>query len=333
MMKKLNLSVILAFIFASASAQITLTSANAVPSIGASYTYVSMASPIVDVSPSGANQTWDFTSIAGVITTSDYLTASSGQSPVSFSLATIVESVDTGKAENYYSSTTAEYTLRGHYYPGALLINYSDEREHLKFPMTYDTVFYETFAGTVENIQAGQTFDRSGTIEIKADAYGALILPTGTVNDVLRVRITLDYTDEYQGTPIAFYVDTIYLWFDGVNSNYLASWSKGYANSTLFIFSASYMDNTLLNVNSIETAVNLPSFYPNPASSYIHLQDASWVESISIYDVTGKHMISMNLNGDNEQEVNINELDRGIYYIRYYTNNSDSYTKKLVVGR
>ena len=71
------------------------------------------------------------------------------------------------------------------------------------------------------------------------------------------------------------------------------------------------------------------SVYPNPAHDYIHIETmcASSVQHVDLYNVTGQLIIS-----STETEINVSELESGIYFVNILTENGLS-TKKIYVSR
>src|SRR4030095_6772358 len=59
---------------------------------------------------------------------------------------------------------------------------YVDALDYLHFPLTY----MDQFTDSYEAIGSGDT--TTGRIEVTADGYGTLILPSGTFNDCLRLQ-------------------------------------------------------------------------------------------------------------------------------------------------
>lgn len=237
------------------NAQITLTSATATPTIGDNFTYLIASAPPISVSQGGANQTWDFTALTGSPTTYNYISLSDASQSNTFPSANIVESA-TGY-EGYAISNSSEYSYAGQFVPGSVRVIYTDKREFLKFPMTYNDVFNETFGGPVLNIAAAQTFYRSGTTQIKADGHGTVILPSGTYTNVLRVRSVAEYSDEYQGIPLYFYNDTIYTWYDGLTNNFIAGYSVGYANGAMYIAAGFCYEPSIPALSVVATSIDV----------------------------------------------------------------------------
>jgi hypothetical protein len=68
--------------------------------------------------------------------------------------------------------------------------------------------------------------------------------------------------------------------------------------------------------------------YPNPANSFINIQSTKLISMLQIIDVTGRVALSSNINGFNEIQLGINDLENGIYFIDLkFSDNSDLKTK------
>lgn len=83
---------------------------------------------------------------------------------------------------------------------------------------------------------------------------------------------------------------------------------------------------------SLETLpVKEVKLYPNPASDIVYIQDAvNNYERVVVSDLNGKIMMDQLLTGDNQ--VNVNQLENGVYMIKLYTK-SEVMTAKLLIQR
>ncbi len=310
-------------------AQITLTQNNSTPLIGESFTLIS-ESTVMNVANTGANQTWDFSGVTGGQQGMSAISLSNSLDPSSFPTATLVESYASNEIYTLASST--EYSQVGVYIPGTARLINSDPREILKFPLTYQSVFNETFLGELTNLASNQAFTRGGTIKIEADGYGDVTLPYTTVSNVLRIKTTVDYSDIFQGSTIASYQEIFYQWFDGNNHTYVAAYNEFYVNGTINTTTAIVLDQSSFvtsvpNVKGGQT--NLVTFYPNPAKNAITISHVENIESIAIIDLKGQVVKTFSQLA-NLQVLNISELNSGIYFIKYLSNN-DTFTEKLIV--
>lgn len=71
-------------------------------------------------------------------------------------------------------------------------------------------------------------------------------------------------------------------------------------------------------------AINI---YPNPASSLISFTNSSLIESIEIYNLSGKLLLQFNKNRD---DVNVSQLSNGMYLVKIKTQNNRQVIKKLI---
>ncbi len=327
-MKKIYLFLIVSISVINLNAQITLTSSNSVPQIGDSYNYVINSSYTFNLNQNGANQTWDFSAVTGTSTPANYINLANSSLPTTFPTSNIVESSQGG--ENYLFSSNSTFAYEGHYAPNVMEVIYSDKREILKFPITYNDVYNETFEGTVNS--SGSIFNRSGSIEIKADGYGDLTLPYTTVNNVLRVRSILNYNDLESGVLIASYTDTIYSWYNIGTKNYIASAHTVYVSGFQLTSQISYIEQSdiVLDVANSNQAFNQISFYPNPATDYLVLNNTATEEiSVNIYDIRGSLVKSVVISGG-MKKLNIGNLNPGMYFLKYNKGNI-SHTEKLII--
>lgn len=208
---------------------------------------------------------------------------------------------------------------------------YNDKREYLKFPITYNDVFTETFTGTLTGAFPTQ---RQGTVEIAANGYGQLILPYDTLYDVLRIRSVAIYQDTLFGGETGSYVDTIFTWYNTATNNHIASVALAYNFGGLTGATASYMDEAdlLTGVNPVvESATKgQPLFYPNPVKDVLTISNADGYHTLEILDLRGTLIQSISLHQSN-QTIDVADLPPGIYFLQAVSE-SGSYVRKVVVN-
>ena len=181
---KTTITLLLAGIAAlGAQAQPVLTHDSNAPVIGATYTmrygdHVSPGAP-------GAQQTWD---LSGLTTDSTSLVrilpVASTPNGNLFPNATYAE--DDGGVITYFRSTPTGIQFAGSDDGEGTLITYSQMGRHLSFPCSFGSTWTDTEVGAfdLEDIHV----DRSGTVTATADGYGTLVMPFGTIPNVLRVH-------------------------------------------------------------------------------------------------------------------------------------------------
>jgi len=321
-MRHLHLTLILtAFYMTGLWAQIpVLTQANSGTIVGNdfSYTMTNYVSP----GTSGASQTWDFTNLStsntGLV---QYLSPSSRPAASSFPGATVVLRDVQSQAEMFYKiSSTAQQGLG--VVAGGVVITYSDPIDYLHFPFTYNDSYTDNFDGNF--VSQGIQFYRSGSVNVSADAYGTLILPYGTINDVIRVKVEETYSDEYTylgSTDFIYYSTVIYIWFKPGLQTYLfnlSTISSGTTNSEY----GSYTDINTVGVENIDVLSGSFNMYPNPANNetnlIFNLKQESEV-SIEIFDLVGQRVLQPTQNsfaaGNHTIPLNTAELNTGAYIV------------------
>ncbi|MCY0977282.1 T9SS type A sorting domain-containing protein [Chryseobacterium wangxinyae] len=68
-------------------------------------------------------------------------------------------------------------------------------------------------------------------------------------------------------------------------------------------------------------------FYPNPAKDIVTFKNPEKIESVEIYESTGRKLKSIKLQGN---RINISELKNGVYYIEINLNNKTQFIEKLI---
>jgi hypothetical protein len=331
-MKKIFTIFLMTFIGISLFAQITLTESTHVPSAGESVNWHYIPNVAVDYGSAGATQTWDLSAYTSPTSAAmNYILPQNAQVPNDFPDATFVATWI--GSETYYSSNANFLFLEGQYSPGQAKLTYTDKREMLVFPLTFNTTHNGTFEGEVLNIGAGgQLFSREGTTTITGDGYGTLMLPYVTVTDVLRIKVEATYSDTYQGTPVYFYDEFIYFWYCADMKDYLAAYTEIYISGSLFARNYFYMaESSYTNIKeNIAASKDRITTFPNPASDVLYFENAPDSYLLNIYNVSGLLLNSMNLSGNNG--IDISHLQQGMYILEFISDNHKHFDR-IVVNR
>jgi hypothetical protein len=342
-MRNSFLLITILFLAFNLNAQITLTSSTCTPQPGDQVNEIMVPDFTFDISQSGPNVTWDFSSATGETSSFEYIDLSSSTKPDTFPLANIVADYSylivpiTVVIEYYYSISDSALALEGEISAGKMT-KYTDKKEVLKFPITYNDVFMETFSGTAtettnfpEDAQFSYTI--SGTIEISADAYGTLILPDTTVNDVLCIRTIYEYTDSMAGEYHEI-TDTITYWYDTIQSNPLVTTYISYINGNEELRVAYLINEFEVNNNQVNTSeleLNPLAIYPNPANDFVIVENIEDTKQIDIYDIRGIR-VKTAFSNDGKAKINLTDLSSGVYFITYIKDKR-SFTKKMFVNK
>ena len=319
-----------------ATAQLTLNSSNANPQIGDTMTLA--RTNYVSPGNSGANVTWDFTNI--IISTSSHVEfVNPSTTPHGANHPTSNLALDYGTGDYEYYITSSSSLERIGAYASSVNIPYSNGQSIVEFPLSYQGSYNDSFAAT---FTSGVPFNRAGTVQGTADAYGTLILPSGTIINALRVKYEENYQDTYNpgtGPQTITYTSEIYIW-------YAPGYSFPVFSLTTFTSSqgtsASYGTYQVIpgpNTAIIEygKGANNMSLYPNPykAGTAIKFDLASKGEvDILLTDVTGKliHQWRFNELTIGEYNIPLSEvsLKKGIYLVCLKQENFVT-TERLVV--
>jgi len=211
-------------------------------------------------------------------------------------------------------------------------IPYSDMQNQYFWPMTFGSVNSDNFSATWFN---GVTFNRSGVITTDVDGYGDLILPWGTVEDVLRVKIIEDYQDTYTGGMID-YDSEIYIWFkEGIHYP-IMTLSTLSANG-LPQTSSSFMKGSSVGIFNPPTIFENVEIFPNPTSSFttlsIDLKEKQQV-NIAVVDLLGREILKVNNSnlapGSHDFTIDLSGIEKGIYLIKSEVGGSIN-TQRLIL--
>ncbi|MFZ6052497.1 T9SS type A sorting domain-containing protein [Halocola ammonii] len=332
-MKRSYLTLLLS-IFASASfAQFPLTSDNHVPAQGEEYLYYySTDMSQTDIYNEGANQSWDLTTTPELSVPSIYTNPADEDEGSNFPDANLVENISQGgqDSQNYYKADADGYSLEGQFIEGQGRITYNDPREILQFPFEYGDTYNGTFSATVENLTNGQVFDRSGEIEVEVDGYGNLQTPDLNIENVVRVKAIYTYSDEYMGTPVFDYTDTLFIWYHQNTAAQVGSYTSFSTGGFTQLRRVTYIDPNEVNVSEFELAnQNDISVYPNPASDQITFRNVkNEGQTASVYNSFGQIVMKVKL--EEERSLDISNLEPGVYFITWHTGTT-SQSEKLVV--
>ncbi len=311
-----SLLVILCFSINSAFAQITLTKANKLI-LGETYTSILVDEPNFDVGDAGANITWDFSNLTELSTSTaplvDPATLSNGNL---FPQATA--GAEEGGTEAYYYQDDTGMGFYGAVTSTASVV-YTDPQDWIRFPMTFMDSFTDDFEGT---ITTSTSFVRKGTAEVVIDAYGTLITPAGTFEDVVRVYTYMDYGDEFGGTELFEYIETRYLWYDVRSGLPLFTYAdlEAFSGNTITV---SYLEASPLNTRSLFAEDLQLNVFPNPTSDWLTLDYSLTDQSevgIAVTNLLGQEVLQVSQQqenaGSHQSQVDVSALATGTYFVR-----------------
>jgi hypothetical protein len=184
---------------AAAHAQI-IDQGNSAPVAGSSF-IIDRHVGYIDAGLAGAAQTWDLSSLSP----SSAPATVSFQDATSTGYATDLPNANLASSASpdfflFYTVNSAGITYRGSYLvPASEEIVYQDPELLVSYPADWGAFWSDGF--TSDYTQGGQSHWRVGSIWCLADGYGTLLMPYGTVTNVLRVKTEETYTDSLVGVP------------------------------------------------------------------------------------------------------------------------------------
>lgn len=259
---------------------------------------------------SGANQTWDYSSIPlslnGTIASNQVLTMPFSSS---FPMANyFVKSTYLGTDYYYaYNSSDSKLEVLGIATNSSILVNFSPNPQTVfVFPLTYNLIINDTYS-TTNNPTENDPFS------IEYDAYGTLITPFETYTNVIR-------TKKFDG------IFPVYSWYLQNSNKILLSVFFGSGGIDLVNFYQ--YSNLTVSKNDINNQIGI---YPNPVNETITVSNSkNAVASFKykILDVTGR--IIKNGTSKYNIKINIEELNKGNYIIQIIENEGNILNKHFL---
>jgi hypothetical protein len=220
----------------------------------------------------------------------------------------------------YYISNTSQFALAGET-TGMGDVYFSSPKLLMPYPFTYGDT---RIANYVSSRPAMQLFNR-GIDTFSADAYGTLILPTGTYSNVLRIHKSTFVFDSYivSGTAHldSYLLQTWYWYTPGFHTPLLAMYYDIDPMGVPELAQVQYYARNTSGLPTTKLPRNDVNMYPNPANQELHIAPC-WQQDerfpIRIMDITGRTM-SMPEGAPLQQNgiltINTASLPDGIYLI------------------
>lgn len=314
---------------------------NSNPAIGESWDVVMLDPANFSPGPAGAMQSWDFSTVP----------VSTGFPPFQFN---VVKPEDGPLSDSFPNATHILYwdvvgfqfyqyefadnqnrTVLGGVVPEDTSIlslsQYVDDDDAMQYPLTYQKSY--AFTAKEELTSFGFTFEYYTEGQVDVDAYGSLTLPTGTYNDVLRMRIERTSVDSLFG--IVERDTTIqYGWFQEGNAMPLVTYeyTLGADADPPSLYYA-----TPANANAIDDDFsNGIHLYPNPIKqhAYLHLPDnfGQTELEVNLFDLQGKAIRKMYKGKLNNAVLSLDfqGINRGVYLLKINDQKGNITFKKVV---
>lgn len=291
--------------------------------------------------PSGMAQTWNHASLTATATNEvEYVTPASTGFGGSFPGSTVaqVEPTQVGTYAYYMGSANGFHQLGIHQSSTSSTLFYQNSEKVIPYPCSYGTTWTDDFS--CSTTLSGVPVMRSGTVSGTADAFGNLVMPYGTISNVLRLHVTEDYMDDLEDLYQIEYDSEMYMYYKpGVhlpilNITIFTASVDGFPSSNQYTQWISAEDATsvaeLLN-NTIGIDV-----FPNPAQDNIDLVFSSEGGAIQmdVLDVNGRIVLSEGTTnavmGLDRRSLDIISLPAGIYHVRILAANGQQGVRRFV---
>jgi hypothetical protein len=279
---------------------------------------------------SGASQTWNFSTLDTLGGTSVEWMVSPDSTTHGglFPTTDLVEKYSNGTF--VYVNSSADSSLLSGYVDTVNneIIKYSDPVLFALRPITYGTIATKNYSDSF--FSSSYNYYGQGTATINGDGYGTLILPNGTYNNVLRIKITETESDTaYPSGVVSVTTIISWVWFDGIHTSALLKIDSTHSG-TFITKSVEYLSSETsagIEVLNKETGI---SIYPNPASTILNIHQTQSTQSIKqliITDILGNEVYKEILPSIVNYPLSIVNWNPGIYFYEIRSNNDISRDK------
>jgi hypothetical protein len=205
----------------------------------------------------------------------------------------------------YFSSTASKLSLIGDTMAGSSFTLFTRPETMVYYPLTYNSVHNDTAQ------HGGSTFTEWMIDSFSCDAWGSLILPTGTINNVLRVRLRRVFVDSVFGSSmLSRDTSVIYNWYaPGYHWPIVSMDFNRHNPEGVSVYSV--VDKFSVGVNDVDVAAEVVLF-PNPATGVLNIPNV--FDGYEILDLTGRTLLAEKNNGP----VDVSRQNPGIYIVRLY---------------
>ncbi|MCX8081053.1 MAG: T9SS type A sorting domain-containing protein [Bacteroidia bacterium] len=289
----------------------------------------------------GNNVTWNYSSIinTGSILTQVYVSNTAVPSSTNFSGCNLVLNLGPG-SYNYLKTTdtpTPQLELLGLNFGTFAQVTFTNSGVLLRFPASFGSSFTDPASGTFSANTGTSTINGSamGNFVTSVDGFGTLILGQQTINNVLRLKSTQNFT-LFQGfLPLGTIRSTIYSYY--TQNEKFPLFQVQY--QTLSIIAQTPSTTAAVRMNAKIPLLGLNEqfsdhdllLYPNPSNDFILVvvSDSCLPPEWELYNTEGKKILFGNLTQN--RKIDIHTLPLGIYYLKLKSaDQRKTITKKII---
>ena len=309
-----------------------------VPAVGFSQTHniVNLNGPIGPGS-TGQGQTWNFAAA-----TSDSSYTETNYSPANaaggsnFPLASYGTQVSDTTGTEFFVGSSLSLQVIGAYIgngPLNIIDRFQDAMDVMQFPASFNSAFTDSYWDTITT--PFLNYKMIGSNDVLVDGSGTLTTPSGTYNNILRVKSINNY--QFVGLPplpgtITNGTTTSYMWvspdFPGfMLMNYSIN-VEGTSSDTTITYSS--------NPLGIENVANQTlQISPNPANAFVTVGFPSGAElnRVEVLDLSGRVVAIETVNGkSNRTTISTATFTNGVYIVRAVDTKGAVVTSKITVA-
>ncbi len=336
-------------------AQITIGTGD-MPVAGHIYPLVTgAASGTADFSTTGANTSWDFSSLTVASTNPDTVLSIS-QLPityiVSFFSSTFAEKANGNMSlglsfamQNVYNvfkntSTVFKQTGFGGEVQGtAIPVFYNPNDTIFQFPLNFNNTFTTNSAYNF-SLPTVATFNQQRNRITTVDGWGTLILPNGSYQ-VLRVKSDITDNDSVYidaagfGFAVPAQISHEYKWLAAGKGKPMLQINTNDILGNETVSSIMYQDfgaSAIENVNAENSEITI---FPNPTSDYAFVMpsEKNQNEKMLITDVSGRVLNEISVSSTSITTIDLTRFSEGIYFVQILNDGKFESAQKLIVNR
>jgi hypothetical protein len=328
-------------------AQPTLTN-SVFLSIGQEYINTQADTTGVEAGPAGANLTWDFSGLSPLSGSSNDTTTyvAPGTTPyaMDFPDANLAGKLFSGDFYTFFKKETNRFSYLGAAADSVLIV-YSDPDILLETPLSYTGSFSDSYEAVLMDTMA--TLIMSGDKTSTYDAYGTLMLPSGTISNAMRMKTVEESRDSAAfpgGYILTVVMETEYNWFVGGMGGPLLTIGYREGSSTIFVPPAppfvnpiprsktvTYLQSGTTGLEHLEKAgagISIEQLSPNPAAAILRITveaAESFPDSkLRITNSAGRVVYRQEnalVQGENTFSVPVASFPAGAYWLTVHTKN------------
>ncbi|MCB9163929.1 MAG: T9SS type A sorting domain-containing protein [Flavobacteriales bacterium] len=314
-----------------ALAQPTIPSGNSSFAPGESYT-IRQGAYFTPPASGVANATWDYSGYTSTSTIESAWVAPAAGAPFG---TTVSEYLAPG-VYGHYKATANSFEQIGQSAASSSL-GCSNGILLFTYPFTFDDVVNDTYACTGSTF--GESFTRTGTVDIEGASWGTLILPHGTFTNVLLIDIEQHHEDVLASDPewpTNYNAFTQFFVKPGLRHPLLANYEVYQVPGQLFTYSRMLDASEVGVAEALNNAIGI-DLLPNPARDQVDVVFGSGADRITleVIDATGKVVLVEQHNaqgpGIQRQQLDLSSLQAGVYSVRVINATGAMGIKRLVV--